>query len=1094
MKKIFHLIGAGLPILISSAFAQANTTKMLEQPDLSDQHITFVYAEDIWLADRDGNNAKRLTADNECQMRPHFSPDGQYVAFTANYGNNEDVYIISINGGAAERLTWHPGDDTVEGWSNDGKRVVFTSSREINHNRSPQMYEVSIDGGHPTKIMEARTVDPVWAADGETIAYRPFHKAHRGASGWRQHRGGTSPPVWIYNTKNHKTIEVPKPNSNDFEPMWVGNDLYFLSDRDGSVGLHHYAQDAAVNKVLDTKPWDILSANAHGAEIIFEAGGEIMMHDTRTKQTQTLPISIKPDLPQRRVSWKDVSSNIEFASLSPTGKRVAITARGEVFTIPLKDGSTRNVSQSDGVREMTAIWSVDGSKLAYLSDASGGYQLVISDQFGKQQDSSFAMTDVKSNYFDLVAFADNDSKIVYRDSHLNLKYFDLNKKRSYIIGTDPVRKGFVEGSQQISISADGKWLAYSLIGPSNNQILYLYSFDSGKSTPVTDGMSDAGQPAFSVDGEYLYFSASTNRGPTAASIDMSQQERPYRAALYAIVLSAEGKSPLIPNSDEETVRSEISDPSKSDEDDKSDDVKATRIDLSNIMTRIVALPLAEKNYTNLAVGHDGALYYIENPQPGSGLAATGQLPDKSNLMRFDMVEKTAKQIASDVTTFILSHDAKTMLYAASSGQWQSAEVGATVEGKALNTAELKMRIDPVKEWAQIFEDTWRMQIDYFYAENLHGIDWDAVYEQYRPLLDHVGTRADLNKLIVAMIAELQVGHNRAYGGDMYRPETVNVGLLGADVRFENGAFRLAKIYTGETWNPFLNTPLGIPGVEIKQGDYILAVNGQTLSAKDNFFAAFENTVGKQVSLLVSADAMGKNAKEVVVTPMANERVARLWSWIEANRKYVDEQSDGQVGYVYVPNTDSAGFTYFNRMFFAQLDKKAIIIDERSNGGGQIANYITDVLSSTYLAGFKDRDGKIYGSPVGALDGPKVMLIDQDAGSGGDFLPYAFRYEGIGKLIGTRTWGGLIGIAHNPAFIDGGQMTVPFIRIFDTKGEWLAENTGISPDIEVKLMPADVNKGKDPQLDRGIAQMMDELSTFTPIRPTQSPKIPTELGL
>ncbi|MGJ8674528.1 MAG: S41 family peptidase [Pseudoalteromonas sp.] len=1095
MKKILKFVSASLPMLLISSMAFSNATKMLEQPDLSDNHITFVYAGDIWLANRDGSNPKRLISDNETQMRPHFSPDGSHVAFTADYGNNQDVYIVSINGGEATRLTWHPVDDMVEGWSNDGKRVVFTSMREVNHNRSPQMFEVSIEGGHPLKVMEARAVDPVWAADGETIAYRPFHKAHRGASGWRQHRGGTTPPVWIYNTKSSKTIEVPKPNSNDFEPMWVGNDLYLLSDRDGSVALHHYTTEGTVSKVLDTKPWDILSANAHGSEIIFEAGGELLMHDTNTKKTQTLAIEINPDLPQRRVAWKDVSSNIEFASLSPTGKRAALVARGEVFTVPLKDGVTRNISQSDGVREMTAIWSVDGSKIAYLSDASGAYELIISDQYGKQQGSSYALTKVKTNYFDLVAFADNDNKVIYRDSHLNLKYFDLKKKKSYVIGTDPKRKGFVEGSQQISVSPDSKWLAYSLLGPSNNQILYLYNFETGKATPITSGMSDAGQPAFSVDGEYLYFSASTNRGPTVASIDMSQQDRPYRAALYAAVLSSVGKSPLLPKSDEEISSEKASDEKKDKKSEDADaEVKATRIDLDGIMSRIVALPIAEKNYTHLAVGSDNALYYIDRPQPGSGLDASGNAADKSNLMRFDMTEKKSTEVISDVVNFLLSHDAKTILHASSEGKWQTAEVGAKIESKPLNIAELKMKIDPMKEWAQIFEDTWRMQVDYFYAENLHGIDWQGVYKQYRPLLDHVGTRADLNKLIVAMISELQVGHNRAYGGDVFNPSTVNVGLLGADVRYENGAFRLAKIYTGESWNPYLNTPLGIPGIDIKQGDYILAVNGKAFSANDNFFAAFENTADKQVSLLVSADPKGKNARKVTIVPMSNERIARQWSWIEANRKYVDEQSKGQVGYVYVPNTADAGFTYFNRMFFAQLDKKAMIIDERSNGGGQIANYITDVLSSTYLAGFKDRDGEVYGSPVGALDGPKVMLIDQDAGSGGDFLPYAFKYEGIGKLIGTRTWGGLIGISHNPAFIDGGQMSVPFIRIFDAKGEWLAENTGIAPDIEVKLMPAEVNKGIDPQLDRGIKQIMDELKTFTPIRAVEAPKIPTELGL
>ncbi len=1094
MNKLSCTLSMALPMLLVQSLVSAAPTKMLQQPDLSNDHIAFVYAEDIWLADRDGANAKRLVGDEDVQSFPHFSPDGKYVAFTANYGNNDDVYVVSVNGGEAKRLTYHPGDDRVEGWSNDGKRVVFTSMREVNHNRSPQMFEIDVNGGHASKVMEARAVDPVWANDGETVAYRPFHKAHRGASGWRQHRGGTSPPVWIYNTKTQATTEVPKPNSNDFEPMWVGNDLYFLSDRDGSVGIHQYTSEGTVDNILDTKPWDILSANAHAGEIVFEAGGELHMYDTRTKQRQTLALNINPDLPQKRITWKDASENIEFAALSPTGKRVALTARGEVFTVPLEDGSTRNVSNSDGVREMTAIWSADGSKIAYLSDASNGYQLVINDQFGKPIGKPVALTDVKTNYFNLVSFADNDTKVVYRDSHLNLKYFDIDKKRSYVIGTDPVRKGFVEGSQQVSVSPDGKWIAYSLIGPSNNQILYVYNFDTNKATAITDGMSDAGQPAFSPSGEYLFFSASTNRGTTAAGIDMTQQERPYRTALYAAVLSSEGKSPLLPKSDEEVMKED--EPSKDDEGDKDDksEKTATRIDLNGIMNRIVALPVSEKNYSNLAVGAGGALFYIENPQPGAGLSPSGGSADNSVLMRFDMEEKSAKEVNADVNAFLLSFDAKTMLFVGSSGQWHHGAVGESIDAKPLNTSGLRLKVDPAKEWAQIFEDAWRMQLDYFYAENMHGLDWDGIYKQYRPLLDHVGTRADLNKLIVEMIAELQVGHNRAYGGDIPRPDAVNVGLLGADISFENGAYRLAKIYPGELWNPFLDMPLGVPGVDIAQGDYILAVNGKTLTKTDNFFAAFENTVGKQVSLLVADNPKGSNAKTVTVVPSRSEYRARLWSWIEDNRKYVDEKSGGKVGYVYVPNTDSAGFTYFNRMFFSQLDKQAMIIDERSNGGGQIANYITDVLSSTYLAGFKDRDGKIYGSPVAQHDGPKVMLIDQDAGSGGDFLPYAFKHEGIGKLIGTRTWGGLIGIAHNPPFIDGGYMSVPFIRIFDANGEWLAENTGVAPDIEVKLMPAQVNNGKDAQLDRGIVQVLEELKTFKPERLKEAPPIPTELGL
>ena len=1064
---------------------------MLEEPDMSDEHIAFVYAGDIWLANLDGSNPKRLTSDIAREQRPHFSPDGKWLAFTANYQGNQDVYVVSIEGGNPKRLTWHPSGDQVEGWSNDGSKVVFTSMREVNHNRSPQIFEIAVTGGHPDKVMEARAVDPVWAQDGVTIAYRPFEKAHRGASGWRQHRGGTSPPVWIYNTQTGATTEVPKTVSNDFEPMWVGNELYFLSDRDGSVAIHHYNSSGGVTLAVDSKPWDILSANAHGSDIIYAAGWELKRFNTLSKQTQTIEININPDLPERRVAWKDVKGNLEFANLSPSGKRVLLTARGDVFTVPLKDGSTRNVTMTDGVREMTAIWSSDGSKLAYLSDASGAYKLELADQYGKPTGQSFFLSGEPTQYFNLETFADNDTKIVYRDSHLNLLVFDLNTGDSEVIGTDPVRKGFVEGSQQVALSPDGQWIAYSLIGPSQIQVLYLYNFKTKKATAVTDGMSDAGQPSFSPDGKYLYFTSSTNRGTSAASIDMSQQDRPYRASIYALVLASDGTSPLLPKSDEEAVEEKST---EAEDDEKAEgDKPSTRIDLNGIMDRMVALPIPAKNYTNLGVADDGALFYIDNPQPGSGLAQSGGPAEQPTLMRFDMTEKKSASAAEGVQSFLLSHDGKTMLYLASDRSWKTAEAKAKVEGKPVNLSGLKMRIDPMKEWLQIFTDAWRMEKDYFYAENLHGLDWQGVFDRYRPLVDHVGTRADLNKLMVEMIAEFQVGHNRVYGGDVVNPDRVDVGLLGADIRYENGAYRLAKIYTGERWNPDFNMPLGVPGVDVNEGDYVIAVNGRRFEASDNFFAAFESTTGKQVKLTVSRAPDGRNSRDVTVVPTGSERMARLWNWIESNRRYVDEQSGGKIGYVYVPNTTTAGFTFFNRMFFSQLNKEGMIIDERSNGGGQIANYITDVLSRTYLAGFKDRDGEIYGSPVGALDAPKVMLIDQDAGSGGDFLPYAFRHEGIGKLIGTRTWGGLIGIAHNPPFVDSGQLTVPFIRIFDTEGEWLAENVGVAPDIEVQLMPADVNQGIDAQLNKAIEHIKEEMKNFKPVRLKESPKIPTELG-
>lgn len=1096
VKKIIIKALQTIPFIYAvtlSTSVSALGTKMLQQPDILENKITFVYAGDIWIADRDGSDPSRLTSDQASEVRPQFSPDGQSIAFSANYHGNMDVYTISIKGGQPKRLTWHPDNDLVEDWSPDGQRVVFTSEREINHNRAGQMFEVSKNGGHPKKVMDARVVDPSWSSDGKKIAYRPFMKAHRGASGWRQHRGGSTPPIWIYNPKNHLTTIVPHNNSSDFQPMWVGEDVYFLSDRDGSVALYGFNKDKGVWLENHSKPWDILSANSSGKHIIYDAGGELILFNTENKTSKILSLMINPDLPQRRVSWKSVTDNIENISLSPTAKRLLITARGDVFTLPIKDGSVRNITQSDGVREMTGIWSADGSNLAYLSDSTGAYKLMITDQNGKENKKSYSLSKEKTNYFSLVSFADDDTKVLFRDSHLNLKYVDLKKSKVNTIATDLVRKGFIAASDQVAISSDSKWISYSLIGPSNNQQLYLYNFDSGKATVITDGMSDAGQPAFSIDGKYLYFTASTNRGTSAADIDMSQQERPYRTAIYAMVLQSDGKSPLLPKSDEENDDADDKEDEK-ENDDSEDDVDIELvIDLKGIQNRIVALPIAERNYANLSVAEDGSLFYLDSPQPGASTEVEGKTQANKRVIRFDMKKHKAKTVISSVVNFSLSKDGKTILYQLADDKIETGKTDKKIEGKSVSLSDLKMRIDPKKEWLQIFNDAWRMEKDYFYAENMHGLDWQGIYDQYRPLVDHVGRREDLTKLIVEMIAELQVGHNRSYKGDVYSAKAVKVGLLGADIDLHDGHYRLKKIYTGEKWNPFYKAPLAIPGIDINEGDYILAVNGKALSNDVNFFSAFENTVSKQVTLTVSSHSKGKKPREVIVVPTSNERKIRLWSWIEKNRKYVDEKSKGRVGYVYVPNTTDAGFTYFNRMFFSQLDKEGIIIDERSNGGGQVANYITDVLSRTYLAGYQDRDGKVYGSPVGALDGPKVMLIDQDAGSGGDFLPYAFRHEGIGKLIGTRTWGGLIGIAHNPVLVDGGVLTVPFIRIFDAAGRWLAENEGVAPDIEVKLMPADVNQGKDTQLDRGIEEVMKDLKTYKPIRHSIAPTIPTELG-
>jgi tricorn protease len=1059
-------------------------TKLISEPAISADKIAFVYAGDIWQANHDGSSPSRVTSSTADETAPHFSPDGQWLAFSANHDNNTDVYLISSNGGQPTRLTWHPGRDTVNGWSRDGQRILFTSGREMKMGRSAQAWEVASKGGLPTKVMDAVVQSASWANDGKTLAYQPYNTAHRGGSGWRNHRGGTVPPIWIMQPGASSYQQIPRVKASDTNPLWVGDEVYFLSDRDLVRNLHKYNQQSKqVTQVTFEKTWDLISADTQGENVIYDVAGSLKLLNTKTGTTTSPKISINPDLPELRVQWKDAMSALESARLSSSGKRVLISARGEVFTVPVKEGSTRNLTMTDGVRERDALWSPKGNRIAYTSDESGEQKLMIVDQMGRPKNKGFSLGPTAD--YQLISWAGDGSKIIYSDNHLGLWSINpINGKRTKL-DTDNRRSQF-----ETSLSSDGRWLAYTKIGANHFSDIYLYDFKKKQSHKLTDSMSSAGSPVFSPDGQYLYFSASTNSGPTNVGLDMSTQERPYRYAIYAFVLSADGRSPLLPKSDEEKTTKK-SDDDKGEDDDKK--VNAVQIDLKGLSERIVALPMAQKAYFGMEVAEDGNLYFIETNQPGDSIEADGQATQTSQLMRFDFEEKKTEKIMDDVQGFTLSSDGKTILTFSSNGELKTAEIGKKLSPEALNTSEVKAKINPRAEWEQIFDEVWRAERDYFYAANMHGLDWKAIHTRYKKLLPHVARRADLNRLMVEMIAEMQVGHNRVGGGDIPRQKPIAVGLLGADLRVVKNQYKIKTIYTGEKWNPSVIAPLAAPGIGAKEGDTIHSVNGVTLNGAINIYSLLENTVGKQVTLMVSRNGNIKNAKKVIVEPVANDGNLRFWNWVEKNRKTVDKASGGKVGYVYLPNTAGAGFTFFNRMFFAQADKKAMIIDERRNGGGQAANYITDILSRQYLASWKDRDGLIYDTPGTAVFGPKVMLIDQDAGSGGDFLPYSFKRMGIGKLIGKTTWGGLIGIAANRATIDGGRVVVPFFRFFTPDNEWRVENEGVAPDIEVELNPTLVNKGRDSQLEAGINEVLNQLKTYKPIKLDKAPAFPAKVG-
>jgi tricorn protease len=1099
MNRATTLAGIVLALGLQSSYAQG--TLLLRQPALSVDHLAFVYAGDIWIADRDGSNPRRLTSHPATEDNPTFSPDGMMLAFSASYENNRDVYVIPIEGGQPRRLTWHPGTDVPTGWTADGRAVTFISRRETENGRSGQLYHAALEGGYPTKRMEARIYNGVYDANDERLAYIPFGPAYNGlfggSSGWKGYRGGTTPPILIMDIRAGAVTTVPGGGATNFDPIWLGDALYYISDRDrGRFNVYRYDPSTGrIVRVSNEAVWDVRSADGDGSTIVYEAGGRLKRLDVASGRTAEIPIEIHPDLPQLRTQWKDVSGNIESAGISPTGKRAIVTARGEVFTVPVDEGSTRNVTGTGSAREYTGVWSPDGDRIAYIEDTDGVQSLVIVDQTGMGEATRH---ELGPDFYTLMAWAPgDDGRIVFGNNHLTLYAIDPDRGRITTIATG-TRRARVD----VAVSPDGRWLAYTIDRPNFLRDLVLYELETGDSMTVTDGRADVAAPAFSADGRYLYFAASTDSGPTRVDLNMTSQERPYRAGLYAVVLAADGESPMLPgtgdeNADEDNESQAAGEDDNGDDDEDADDDDATapvNIDFEGLSDRIVALPVAERNYGNLAVAGDGDLYYVQYVQPGTSNEPPGDnAADANELWRFDHEDKEAVSVLSGVNGFSLAADGKHMILRKSDGSLAVAEIADLFEPEALKLDGVRVRVDPRVEWAQIFDDVWRMEKEYFYDPNLHGLDWQAVHARYRPLVDYLGRREDLSELMVEMIGEMEVGHNRTGGGDVYRGEGANTGLLGANFTIDDNRYRLARVYTGESWNPFIEAPLATPGNEAHAGEYILAVDGQDLTGGDNIFEFLQGAAGKQVTLTVGPSADGRDAREIVVEPVDSESQLRLWRWMEDNRRFVDEMTNGRVGYVYLPDTGDEGYTLFNRMFFAQVDKGAMIIDERSNSGGQAANYITEILSRRHLSGWKDRDGKTYNTPAGAMYGPKVMLIDQDAGSGGDYLPYAFRQLGVGKLIGKRTWGGLIGISANPPLVDGGALSVPFFRFFDAAGNWNIENEGVAPDIEVALDPIATNEGRDTQLEAAIADVMSQLEDFEYPIPTEAPPYPTELG-
>jgi len=1076
-----------LAIAIPAAVA-AQGTRLLRHPTVSRELVAFAYAGDLWVVSRDGGQARRLTSTPGAEMDPYFSPDGSQIAFSATVAGNIDVYVVQTRGGDAKRLTYHPGADRVRGWTPDGRRVVFGSGRISAPTAYFRLWTIGLDGGLPEALPMPRAFSGAYSPDGTRIDHEEFSTAFipawHEASYWRNYRGGRTHPIRVMTLADHSIEKLPWTNSNDTDPMWIGNTIYFLSDRNHMVNLFAYRTDTKqLTQLTRHEDFDVMNASAGSDAIVYEQAGYVHLLDTRTGQTRRLNIEVNGDLPWARPQFKKVVSMIRNSALSPTGVRAAFEARGEIFSVPTEKGDYRNLSQSPGAHDRSPAWSPDGAKLAWLSDASGEYQLMIGDPLGLTPARAIKLP--STAFFSGTAWSPDGTQILLQDNHKNLWMIEATSGQATKIDTDNYPDPF--RSFDATWAPDSKWVAYSKNLPSRLRAIFIYSLAEKKTHQITDGLADSMSPAFDAGGKYLYFMASTNYGPSTGWLEMSSIDRPVRRAIYLAVLGATDPSPLLPETGDEPPPRPTPGEAPPQPTPAAPKTVSVRVDFDRIGQRIIAVNIPAGDYTNLAAGAAGSFYYTEP------ILTTAPGPPSLRLQRYQLSARTAAPFLEGIRSYSLSSDKKKLLYQAAAGGGTSWGVVPTdrpapvkVGDGPLNLAQMEMRIDPRAEWEQIFRETWRVQREYFYDPKYHGADWQAVLEKYRPLVSFVGHRADLAYLIAVVGGELAVGHSYLLGtGDVPGEDPVSVGLLGADFEIENGRYRIKRLLTGENWNPDLRAPLSSPGIQVAEGDYVLEVNGRALAPPTNLYSVFEGTAGRQTLIRVNKTPSLEGSRVVTVIPVASEDALRARKWIEDNRRQVDKLSGGRLAYVWLPNTAGPGYTAFTRYYYAQQDKEGAIIDERYNQGGQVADYIVSELDRKLMGFFAQRDGVPATSPTAGIWGPKVMIINESAGSGGDALPYMFRQRKLGPLVGTRTWGGLVGTLGFPSTIDGGGITAPNLAFYDLAGKWSVENEGVPPDIEVEYTPAEVNKGHDPQLERAVQEAM-RLLEQNPVRRVPRP--------
>ncbi len=1051
--------------LVTSAFA-INDSRLLRFPDINKHLIVFVYAGDIWSVSSLGGVAQKLTSHEGLELFPKISPDGQWIAYSAEYSGSRQVYIMPIYGGIPTQLTYYNDvgmmpprggfDYQVLDWTPDSQNILVRANRTPYGQRRGKYFLVSINEGLETPLQIPEAGGGTFSPDGKKIVYTPIAREFRT---WKRYKGGMAQDVWIYDLEKDESKRLTTFPGTDQHPVWFQDKIYFVSDRDLTLNVYSYdLQTEKIEKITDHTEYDVLWLSGQDGLLVYENGGYLYRLDLSSGETQRIRVNINYDSPYVMPTIKNVKENIASMDISPTGKRAVFEARGDVYTVPAKEGITYNLTKTQGIREMNPVWSPDGRYISIYSDVSGEYEIYLIDRINEGTITS--LTENSQTWRFPPVWSPDSTKLLFGDRDQNLQILDIKTKK--ITNVDKAQRGDI---RNYGWSPDSKWVVYVKFGENTQDAVWVYSLDQEKSFQVTDDIYIDFSPVFSTCGQYLFFLSDRDFNLSFSSFEFDYIYQ-NSTNIYAIALTKE-IPPLFKdkNDVEEVKRPGAKKEQKTAPTAKEEKTPVVQIEFDGINSRIVSFPLEAGNYSNLAAVEGGILYVKDN-----------------ELHMYNIEERKDTVILKGIAGGALSADGKKVLYRA---QQKFGIIDLKPDQKVgageLDLSDLTMKIDPLKEWRQIFEDGWRIYRDWFYVKNLHGVDWDKMKEKYGQLVSYLSHRADLDFIFGELVGELNTGHCYINWGDFPRVERIEGGLLGAELKADEKSNRyiITKIYKGENWNEETRSPLTEQGIDVKEGDHLISLNGHDIKTGDNPYRFLENTVGKKIPIVVSKKPTKEGGREYWIKPIRSELSLFYLDWVNSRREMVDRLSGGRIGYIHVPNTSFEGNRELFKGFYAFRNKEALIIDDRYNGGGFMPDVMTELLSRKILSYWGRRGILPVQIPGAAHEGPKVMLINHYAGSGGDIFPYFFKKRKLGLLIGTRTWGGVVGLSGNPRLVDGGYTAVPTVGLMDTEGNWTIEGIGVEPDIEIIDRPELVAQGKDPSLEKAVEVLLEELKKNPP---------------